>query len=137
VLSAFFTLIVSLLSCYPQQNIANNPTQMKELTLANAEIIEISSPDQKEETYYQFNFTYSKKLRNALFYYQQHSGKIEESNFKDKHKVLLTKKHHELPRSVYPLLTQGYIVVQFNWLGLETYQVIKDFKKSEARGKND
>jgi hypothetical protein len=130
-------MIVSLLPSCAQQNLANNPTQMKELTLANAEIIEISSPDQKEETSYQFNFTYSKKLRNTLFYYQQHSGKIEDHTQKDKYKVILTKKHQELPRSVYPLLTQGYVVVQFNWLGLETYQVIKDFKILEPLKKNE
>jgi hypothetical protein len=75
-------------------------------------------------------------VRNAVFYYQQHSGTIEDRSQKEKCQVMLTKKHHELPRSVYPLLTQGYIVIQFNWLGIETYQVIKDFKKLDPLDKN-
>ena len=73
---------------------------------------------------------YESKLRHAIFYYQQFTGTMQESHQKKKCTVLLTKKHHELPRSIYPLLTQGYIVVQFSWLGLESYEVIKEFRKS-------
>jgi len=122
-------MIIPFLSCCIRQS--NNHPQMKELKLRNAEILELNTPDQSNEAIYQLGFEYESKLRHAIFYYQQHSGTIQESHPKNNCKVILTKKHHELPRSVYPLLTQGYIVVQFNRFGWETYQVIKEFKKSD------
>ena len=76
------------------------------------------------------------KLRHAIFYYQQYSGTMQECHQKEKCNVMLSKKHHELPRSIYPMLTQGYIVVQFSRLGLETYQVIKEFKKLGPTARN-
>jgi hypothetical protein len=127
-----FIMIFLFLSCGTSKNTSNNEQKMKELKLNNAEIQGIVSPDVKGETYYQLNFTHKGKLRNAVFYYQQHSGVIEENMMNQKRKVRLTAKRHELPRSVYPLLTQGYIVVQFTWLGLETYQIVKDFTILES-----
>lgn len=122
-------MIIPFLSCCIRQ--ANNHLQMKELKLRDAEILELNDPDQSDEALYQFSFEYESKVRHATFYYQQHSGTIQESHPQDNCQVMLTKKHHELPRSVYPFLTQGYIVVQFNKFGWETYQVIKEFKKSD------
>lgn len=124
----FIVMIFPLLSCSTHQNPSTNPQQLKKLKLINAEIQEIVFPERMDETIYQLSFKYERKLRHAVFYYQQHSGIIEEADIKEKCRVILTKKHHELPRSIYPLLTQGYIVVQFTWLGWETYQVIKEFK---------
>jgi hypothetical protein len=125
-------MIMPFLSCSSHHNLTSNPQQMKEFRLSNAEIQKIDSHDQTDEIVYQLSFMYERKLRDAIFYYHQHSGTLRESHPKEKCQVLLTRKHHELPRSVYPLLTQGYIVVQFSWLGMETYQVIKDFKKPNA-----
>ncbi|MBK9256683.1 MAG: hypothetical protein IPM42_14440 [Saprospiraceae bacterium] len=121
-------MIMQFLSCITPQHPSTNQQQMKELKLIDAEIKEIVSPERMDETIYQLSFKYERKLLHAVFYYQQHSGIIEEADRKKKCQVKLTKKHHQLPRSIYPLLTQGYIVVQFSWLGLETYQVIKEFK---------
>ena len=123
-------MIIPFLSCCIRQ--PYNHPQMKELKLRNAEILELNTPDQSHEAIYKLGFEYESKLRHAIFYYHQHSGTIQESHQKDNCKVILTKKHHELPRSVYPMLTQGYIVVQFNRFGWETYQVIKEFKKSDT-----
>lgn len=131
-LFGIIVMVLPLLSCNTTQNKSTNQQQMKELKLKDAEIHEIYSPDQINEIVYQLTFKYERKLRHAVFYYQQHSGIIEETDMNKKCKVALSKKHHELPRSVYPLLTQGYIVVQFSWFGMETYQVIKEFKKLES-----
>ena len=128
-LFGIFALIIPLMSCGTHQNPTTNPLKMKELLLNDAEIRELNYPDQKHETIYQLSFIYERKLRHAVFYYQQHSGIINENDINEKCPVTLTKKSRELPRSVYPLLTQGYIVVQFSRFGWETYQVIKEFKK--------
>lgn len=123
-------MIMPFLACHSNQNLTSNQQQMKELKLKDAEMLELNAPDQSDESLYQLSFMYESKLRHAIFYYQQFTGTMQESHQKKKCTVLLTKKHHELPRSVYPLLTQGYIVVQFSWLGLESYEVIKEFRKS-------
>ncbi|HMP28427.1 MAG TPA: hypothetical protein PKD85_02435 [Saprospiraceae bacterium] len=127
----FFAMIIPFMSCTTHQNPSTYHPQMKELKLRDAEILELYALDQSDEAIYHLSFTYDSKVQNATFYYQQHSGTIQESHPKHNCHVILTKKHHELPRSVYPLLTQGYIVVQFNRFGWETYQVIKDFKKMD------
>jgi len=131
-LFGIFALFIPLMSCGTHQNPTTNQLKMKELLLKDAEIHEIYSPDQTNEIVYQLTFTYERKLRHAVFYYQQYSGTIAETDLKEKCQVLMTKKSRELPRSVYPLLTQGYIVVQFTRFGIETYQVIKEFKKLES-----
>jgi hypothetical protein len=128
-LFGIFALIIPLMSCGTHQNPTTNQLKMKELLLKDAEIHEIYSPEQTDETIYQLSFSYERKLRHAVFYYQQYSGIINENDMNEKCTVTLTKKSRELPRSVYPLLTQGYIVVQFSRFGWETYQVIKEFKK--------
>ncbi len=131
-LFGIFALIIPLMSCGTHQNPTTNQLKMKELLLKDAEFRELNYPDQKDETVYQLSFIYERKLRHAVFYYQQHSGIINENDMNEKCTVTLTKKSRELPRSVYPLLTRGYIVVQFSRFGWETYQVIKDFTKSES-----
>jgi hypothetical protein len=123
-------MIMTFLACHSNQNLTSNQQQMKELKLKDAEMLELNAPDQSDESLYQLSLMYESKLRHAIFYYQQFTGTMQESHQKKKCTVLLTKKHHELPRSIYPLLTQGYIVVQFSWLGLESYEVIKEFRKS-------
>jgi hypothetical protein len=125
-------MIISFMSCITNQNPTNNQQKMKELVVKDAEIYEIVADGRTDETLYQLTFTYERKLRHGVFYYQQHSGIIKKSEINEKCTVTLTKKQHELPRSIYPLLTQGYIVVQFSWLGMETYQVIKAYKKSNS-----
>ena len=125
-------MIICFLSCSTTNNPTTNQQQMKELLIHNAEIQEIISTDHIDETHFILSFIYERKLRQAVFYYQQHSGIINENDMNKKCTVTLTKKSRELPRSVYPLLTQGYIVVQFIRFGIETYQVIKEFKKLEA-----
>jgi hypothetical protein len=129
-------MILTFMSCSTPQNPSTNQQQMKELKLKDAEMLELNAPDQSDESVYQLSFMYESKLRHSIFYYQQYSGTMQEGHQKEKCNVLLTKKHRELPRSIYPLLTQGYIVVQFSWLGLETYQVIKEFKKLEPTARN-
>ena len=111
---------------------STNQLQMKELKLKDTEILQLINPDQSDETIYHLSFRYERKLRHAKFYYQEYTGTIEENHLKDKCIVVFAKKPLELPRSVYPILTQGYIVVRFNRFGWETYQVIKDFKKSDT-----
>lgn len=129
-LIGILAMILPFLSCSTHPNPSANQQQMKELKLKDAEMLELNAPDQSDESLYQLSFMYESKLRHAIFYYQQFTGTMQESHQKKKCTVLLTKKHHELPRSIYPLLTQGYIVVQFSWLGLESYEVIKEFRKS-------
>jgi hypothetical protein len=131
-----FALIIPLMSCGTHQNPTTNQLKMKELLLKDAEFHEIYYPDQTNEIVYQLTFKYERKLRHAVFYYKQYSGIINGNDLNEKCTVTLTKKSRELPRSIYPLLTQGYIVVQFSWLGLETYQVIKEFKKLEPTARN-
>lgn len=130
-LIGMLAMILPFLSCNTPQNPSTNQQQMKELKLKDAEMLELNAPDQSDESVYQLSFMYERKLRHAVFYYQQYSGTIAKTDLKEKCQVLITKKSRELPRSVYPLLTQGYIVVQFTRFGIETYQVIKEFKKLE------
>lgn len=106
--------------------------QMKELKLKDTEIHQLINPDQSDETIYHLSFRYERKLRHAKFYYQEYTGTIEKNLPKEKCIVKLTNKYRELPRSVYPLLSQGFIVVQFSRFGWETYQVVKEFKKSDS-----
>ena len=122
-------MILPFLSCSTHPNPSANQQQMKELKLKDAEILELNALDQSDESKYQLSFMYESKLRHGVFYYQQYSGIINENDMNEKCTVTLTKKSRELPRSVYLLLTQGYIVVQFSRFGWETYQVIKEFKK--------
>jgi hypothetical protein len=133
-LFGFLIMIWLFLSCATSKNTSNSQQKMKELKLNNAVIQGVDSPNTLGETYYQLNFNHKRKLRHAVFYYQQHSGVLEENVMNNMCKVILTAKHHELPRSVYPLLTQGYIVVRFNWLGWETYQIVKEFTILESVG---
>jgi hypothetical protein len=109
---------------------------MKVFRLSSAEIYKIKSPAKSDETIYQLSLMFECKLRHAIFYFQQYSGTMQECHQKEKCNVMLSKKHHELPRSIYPMLTQGYIVVQFSRLGLETYQGIKEFKKLGPTARN-
>lgn len=73
-----------------------------------------------------------KELLNKEIYYQSFSGKLEKDNVtEDLYKAKLKKNSVMIPRSIYPLLSEGYIVVKSTWFGFDKFKIIKKYQVIE------
>jgi hypothetical protein len=138
-------LIIFFLSYFVNQNFTYYPlyslkyvhsfqvpkeyNKLKELNIKNGEIQAFHL--EKETVQYIFTCMSPKKLKGCELYYSNYCGTIEYEGF-DKYRAVLTKQNRQLPRSIYPYITSGSLVVYIPKFIFDQYLVINDFKVKES-----
>lgn len=115
-----------LLGCCPNSKNTSTNLHMKEIDLKNAMLQTIVPGKAVASVYYQLSFDTDKNWKGSVIYFKSLYGVVGEKEGHS-YRVILDKPSTELPRSIYPILSQGKILIMKKILGFEKYQIIKNF----------
>lgn len=133
-------MLFTCYACITSQNNNEMTNQMNyksnlvlpELKIEGVTIQHFASGDGNNNVYVMLTAPCHKELLNKEIYYQSFSGKLEKDQVtEDLCKAKLKKNSAIIPRSIYPFLSEGYIVVKCTWLGFDKFKIIKKYEVIE------
>lgn len=104
--------------------------KLRELQIDGVIIERCNPTNESTDSYGRMTAPCHSKLLGAEIFYQSYWGKFERIDSR-KGWAIMKKNTIILPRSIYPILSDGNIVVKINFLLFEIYYIIKDFKISD------
>ena len=123
-------LLIGLLdSCQSAKHSPNQSNIMKESNITNATIQAFINRDE-ELIYYVFKGSSRSDMEGHRISYGDYDGIIELWD-PPMYQAQLLKRTKLLPRSVYPLLSKGYLVKYHAIFGFERYEIIKKYETLE------